>query len=244
MFLRYLHTVRGMSQAECYDMWVALSNGTASMFQDDVETQKATFTLLWHQAWTTYVNVNCAKRLRSVQIFTSELGYLNALPAPRWVRQYWAALLFYYKFASQVNPRVPKSSTVINWCLRQTERRSVVYGGDNHCQDQIWRYSRVLPTRVIIDSPGTKDLPVTTYKPAFLAEGGQVCYEAGSLSEIAGLMSLIAQPSGICQQCGATFPVTPKTKRVLCPECYRQHRLAVKRECKRQAMSRQEKAHY
>ena len=220
VFIRYLHLVHGLSPEDCYATWASLANGTAATFANDPNAQRLTFTAIWYQAFTTYAGVDCVHHLKPIAIFTSELEYLNSLPVPRWIRQYWGALLFYYKFAVQVNTRVPKTSTVINWCLRQTERRSAVYGGDHHCQEQIWKSAHTLPDRVILDSPGTKDLPVATYKPAFLAETGSVCYRANSLTEVGGFLSLITAPSRTCTCCGAAFEVNSKTKRQLCPTCY------------------------
>ena len=219
VYLVYLRRVLYLTEAECYDRWKLIQNGLASIYRDDPEQLSVQFHMLYGKSkkpW--YDEIPVYTKYRPITLYQEEIDFLAGLDVPRWVRQYWGALLFYYKFAIQRTNRVQKTSTLNSWCIRHVRYKSKNYGGK--CQDLITRYKMQVGVPVIEDLPARYGEIYCCYKPAFLVKEGTVVMQCFGLDEMDGFLDLIPERTKVCSQFGKSFVVGAKTKRDMCAECY------------------------
>ena len=230
VYLIFLRSVLKLDKDQCYSCWCKITNGTASVYCADLEEQQAVFDRLWIKSQKhKYVDVSVTNRLKPVHIYKSEVDYINALNAPIWVKQYWLCLLLYYKFAVQISPIVQKTQTLNSWCIRQVDYKKKNYGGK--CQDLIadWMRRNNKPVFETYASKTSKDRN-PLYKPLFLNEGGDVAITCNKISGVKRVTKLACDFVAKCPVCGCSFVVNPKTKRVLCANCYNAERKRKKAE--------------
>jgi len=122
IYLRYLVDVRKYTKEECRSEWEQLANGSASMCLADPEDLSRGFAHTWSKAASFNIDpYHYDRPLQPIQIFQSEINFINSLPVPLWARQYWCALLVYYKFQRQnltSDKEVTKTRTVTQWACR------------------------------------------------------------------------------------------------------------------------------
>lgn len=230
VYLIFLHSVLNLEKDDCYSYWCKITNGTAAVYNTDKEEQQSVFDRLWMKSQKhKYVDVSVTARLKPVHIYQTEVDYINALVAPLWVKQYWLCLLLYYKFAVQLSPVVQKTQTLNSWCIRQVDYKKKSYGGK--CQDLIadWMHRNNKPVFATYASNSSKDRS-PLYKPMFLNEQGEVAITCNKISGIKRVTKLACGNVVKCPSCGCNFVVNPKTKRVLCENCYTEERKRKKAE--------------
>lgn len=238
IYLKYLMNIKKMDKQKCYREWLKITNGTASIFRTDKLGCNAQFNKMYQKANNySYTKLNYAKRLEPIHIYKQEIDFLNNLDAPLWVRQYWACLLFYYKFESQNTQRVQKSTTLNTWCIKHTDIKTKRYG--SKCQDIIAQYKNKLNIKVINDYIKIGRDHYSSYKPDFIQTDGEVIYTAKTINEIDKFLKLIKPSMNICTKCGKEFIKTPRTQRTICEECYYKHRREIKNNCDRKRRNKQ-----
>lgn len=231
VYLQYLAQVKLYDEQEVYDEWKRISNRNApsAIGEFNEAESMADFQKIYGKAKKyTFTRINFKEHLKPIKIYRGEVDFLNKLDVPLWVKQYWACLLFYYKFESQNTKRVQKSRCLNTWCMRQvTGVNDIRYG--SHCQD------RIAQCRMRMREKGTE--PFTdylklrldhypTYKPNFLQSSGEVAYETDSVNTVDEFIKLIGPNMSICTECGKEFEKSSKTKRTVCDECYKKYRRA------------------
>ena len=224
VYLVFLRTVLHKSEEECYNMWRAIRNGTASIYARDEEQLRNRFCLAYNKSQQKkYADIKLDAPLVPVVIYKEEVDFLDDLDAPRWVKQYWAALLLYYKFAGQTTGRVQKSSALNAWCIRHVDYKKKNYGGK--CQDIIAKYKMQAGRQIILDFPARMTESYPCYRPAFIKYRGTPVLVCRNVGEVDRLMNMIPDSTRACLRCGTRFSVTARTQRSLCSACYKLQRL-------------------
>lgn len=219
VYVCYLRYVLGKNELQCYKEWKKIKNGVASIFKDDEDQLLIEFNSIYKKTGhNKYMSINCSTPLQDVEIYESEISFLNGLDVPIWVKQYWLCLLVYYKFMIQKYNRVQKTKTLNAWALRQTEYKRKNYGGN--CQDIIAQYKKSVSKAPIIDYAKTAGEQYPTYKPSFLKTKGNIVYLCNNINNIQEIFSLLKSNTRVCDVCGAEFIVSTKTKRTICDNCY------------------------
>ena len=228
IYLRYLRDVKGYTADECYMNWLALENGTASAQIADASTLRFLFHRAFGQSYVLYRTLDCQHRLAPVTIYQSEIDFLNQLDMPLWVKQYWMALLVYFKFGSQISATVAKTPTLNAWCIRQTAYKDKRYG--SKCQDKITKYQQSLSNVVIKVAPPISDEKYVSYEPTFLTKDGQPVIVLASLRSIQAAISLVKPSYCTCEKCGRQFEKSAKQKRTMCDTCYHEWRITYNKQ--------------
>lgn len=229
VYLQYLAQVKLYDEQEIYDEWKRISNRNApsAIGEFNEVDSLSDFQKIYSKAKRyTFTRLNFKEHLKPIKIYKAEVDFLNGLDVPLWVKQYWACLLFYYKFESQNTKRVQKSHCVNTWCMRQVTGIEVTRYG-SVCQDRIARCRMRMRTEGT--EPFTDYLKLRldhypTYKPNFLQNSGDVAYKTDSINTISEFIKLIGPNTAICTKCGKEFVKSSKTKRTLCDECYKDYR--------------------
>ncbi len=230
IYLQYLINVKLLiDKADLFEEWFKIENRCAQSvyYIEDNRQLLCEFEKIYHKAKRlVYTRINYKEHLKPVKIYKSEIDFLNGLDVPLWVKQYWAGLLFYYKFQVQNFKRVQKSRTVNSWCMRHvTDVETKRYGSNS--QDRIAHYRTQLKEQgidVFLDYLKVKNDNYPTYKPAFLANSGEVVFQAETINEIDKFIKMIKISKCTCTECGREFEKKSKTKRTLCDKCYKNYR--------------------
>lgn len=239
VYIAFLVNEKKYTREQCFKEWRRLKNGQASHFADDKEQQQIAFDRVWNKVQDERAQARYTAKILPITIFKSEIDFINGLDAPLWMRQYWAALLFYYKFAIQFYPTVQKSTSLNAWCLRHTVYKKKNYGGN--CQDLLSEKQRKLGNGIIQNNmPVGKDR-YPTYVPLFLAadKSTDVVQTFARLNQIDEFLALIKPPSAICTMCGKEFTLSSYTKRQVCEECYKAYRTQYYAQKKRALRARE-----
>ncbi len=232
MLLKYL-SARNYTDEQIYDIWCNIVNGNAIKSLGDPEGQHRAFRWVRRCAQSPeYQFYSCTCPLKPIQIYQSEIDFLNNTQAPLWARQFWCALLVYYKFQRQnLNPQfdeVRKTQWVTNWAIRQVPEIQLHY---SHHQDILGKIQSKMQQRVILDRVHHgQNHELRFFKPSFCAQDGTVICELQLLHELPKVLALISPPMAVCPLCGTPFEITPKTKRTLCLACWkiqRRHNMTV-----------------
>ena len=222
IFLQYLEKIKKMPEKEIYRQWENIDNGIANIFASEEEQKIIEFSrLLVKSRKIKYDQVQLGNDLKPIVIYWEEINFLNNLNVPLWVKQYWGCLLFYYKFASQLQTRVQKTKALNSWCVRQVDYKDQRYGSE--CQDLIASYKRKLKENIIQDILQKRSERFPVYKPAFLCTTGITVATYDCLDQIGNFLQLINNKT-VFPSCGKSFDKKSKTKRVLCDECYKIYR--------------------
>lgn len=226
VYLNFLVKVKKMTREECFEEWKKLDSEKekAEKFSfSDEELQEDFESFLRLSRLKEYSSMNFRKELKPVKIYSVEMKFINGLNAPLWIRQYWGAMLFYYKFESQNTVRVEKKPSVNSWAINHTVYKDKRYGAN--CQDEIARYSLADPKNpVLVNFLSGRNESRLNYVPSFMSNRGRIVGVYNSIEEIDDFISLIAPTRSTCSSCGALFETTSKTKRSLCEKCYEEYR--------------------
>lgn len=241
VFVQYLLDTCGYSREKCFKTWLRIENGTAAKFEGDAEAQKIEFAIIWRKiANDQYRKSFYTTHVQPIQIFKEEIDFLNSLDAPLWMKQYWGALLFYYKFASQIYDRVSKTSTLNAWCIQHSSYKKKNYGGK--CQDLIAHKALELRKRgveIIQDSAMERiSERYPTFVPLFSVKTGTAPAGFNDTADIDKFLSLIHVSQVQCPECGGFFELSSYKKTPLCPECYKKLRRDQWRAAKQKARQR------
>ena len=185
---------------------------------DDPEGQRLFFSFLWSRATSDqYSKFQCTSKLQPVIFYQEELDYLNGLEAPMWVKQYWCAMLIYYKFQKQnlpdEYPFVQRTWLVSLWALSLTNSKEKRY---SNLQDVIaqWQMRQNVPV-MQYDIRDTINL----YRPAFICNDGTIIAQIDDINEVQSIMGLILDQI-CCIDCGTWFARNFHCRRKLCSACY------------------------
>lgn len=216
VYIRYLREYKHLNKMGSFNKWKILHGGIADLIGEDENELEYRFDLLWTSSLNQKYNTKeYNTEIKPITIYQSEVDFLNNLDAPLWIKQYWGALLFYYKFESQKTSVVYKNSTINAWCIRHTCFKSKNYGGN--CQDIIAKYKKQNSVDII------KDYIVAStpaYKPMFAVNDGEVFGKYVNIDEIDQFINSIQQGFKKCELCGSSFKISSKTKRKICDLCY------------------------
>ena len=240
VYVQYLLDVCGYDRDQCFKAWKQIKNGTAAKFKGDPEAQKIEFLIIWRKIGNDqFRKPHYTKSVGPIKIFQEEIDFLNNLDAPLWMKQYWGALLFYYKFAVQIYERVFKTSTVNAWCVQHSEYKKKNYGGK--CQDCLAEKALALKKQGVEILQNSLILSAgdrwPAFIPAFCANNGCLVKEFQDINQIDSFISFIQPTSRACPQCGALFKLSSYKKTDLCPQCYQVYRRNQKRLNKRKQRS-------
>ena len=236
MYIKYLHEALHLDKENCRKEWEQLANGSAMKNWDDPEGQRLFFSFLWSRATSEQYNkFQCTSRLQPVIFYQEELDYLNSLEAPMWVKQYWCAMLIYYKFQKQnlpdEYPFVQRTWLVSLWALSLTSSKEKRY---SNLQDVIaqWQMRQSLPV-MQYDIRDTINL----YRPAFICDDGTVVAQIDNIDEVQSVTNLILDQIH-CINCGTWFTRNFHCRRKLCPKCYNEIRREYKTRKDRERRTR------
>ena len=228
-YIRFLIN-RGCDYDQCKENWLALENGVASQFKGDREQLSAQFHKTFAKAKTrAYSSIDGSHILDPVPIYLSEVKRINSLKAPKWVKEYFLVLLIYSKFMSQKKEKVEYSTTLVNWALRQVSDKSRTF--------RSYRDARKVVADVIMKSKPRpiKFFPIkgneryTTYSIPFCCSEGDVVATIDSIDDLEHkIFGIIRSDTCVCRNCGTVFGINSKTKRDLCPGCYKTFRRGYK----------------
>ena len=228
LYLKYLQNVLHYSDEQCWEAWIAIANGNAAKNIGDTEGQRKIYSLVrQYMSTSEYEFYSYANPLCPITIFRSEIDFLNKAPAPLWARQFWCALLVYYKFQRQnLNPQfdeVLKTRWVTSWAIRQVTGISQKYY--SYHQDVLSHFQYQMPQRAILDRiHHSHDRTLRFFKPGFVASGGEIVCQLSTLQELPMALALLQARIGTCEECGAAFDIGPYTKRTLCKSCWTKKR--------------------
>lgn len=240
VYVQYLLDVCGYDRDQCFKAWKQIKNGTAAKFKGDPEAQKIEFLIIWRKIGNDqFRKPHYTKSVEPIVIFEEEIEFLNNLDTPLWMKQYWGALLFYYKFAVQIYERVFKTSALNAWCIYHSSYKKKNYGGN--CQDRL--ASKLIELKaehieVIRDLPVQKVSESSpTYLPMFLVERGRNPRVFTDVNQIDSFLSMLSVAKSTCPQCGAPIQLSSYKKTTLCPQCYKSYRREQWRKAQRKARS-------
>ena len=214
-YIKFL-SLKGLPYRDIYFQWAKIKNGMASVFKDEPEQMAATFARVYK------TSLNIADKVfkqhySPVHLYKSEIQFLNSIKAPVWVRQYWTAMLIYWKFASQHSKNVVINATLCNWAMRQTSLKDNYFG---HHQDEIAQYNCV-DGKYVLSTGIAKRKNSRTYWFEWLKDcSDEKALEIKNLDSVKKSLKIITGNKLICPECGREFTRSAKSKTNLCPTCY------------------------
>lgn len=215
-YLKYL-ILQNLSKEEIFQEWLKIKNGMASAFKDDIELQRVSFFKIYKSASNLPDDIY-DRDYKSVHIYKSEITFLNKIKAPKWVKQYWLAMLIYWKFAIQYTKKVRIDATLCNWAMRQTDLKDTLY---SHHQEKIAQFNSYEPQHFVIKSLINPNGGERYYKMDWSVEKAQEnSYEVKNLSLIKKFTKSLVNNKEICPMCGREYEKTSHQKTSLCSSCY------------------------
>jgi len=218
-YIKFL-SLKGLTYRDIYFQWVKIKNGMASVFKDDPEAVAATFAKVYKSSLN-IADKTFKQHYVPIKIYKSEIKFLNSVKAPVWVRQYWLAMLIYWKFASQHTKNVEINGTLCNWALRQTKLADNYFG---HHQDEIASFNRVGDGYVLSSGIAKKKGGRIYWFDWAEKEKDDEAIEVKNLDNVKKALKLIVENRQTCSLCGKQFAFGGKCKRLLCPTCYEKER--------------------
>lgn len=220
-YIKFL-SLRGLTYKDIYFHWVKIKNGVAATFKDDPDQQVAAFFRIYKTSENISESV-FKDHYAPIRLYKSEIEFLNKVKAPVWVRQYWLAMLIYWKFASQHQKRVPINSTLCNWAMRQTNVKDAYFG---HHQDEIAKFNRLDNSYVMCTGlmKGKRGGVCYWFDWIQSKDGDEEYVEVKNLDKMKKTSKLITGNRAICPCCGKEFVVSSKQHTDLCPHCYTHNR--------------------
>lgn len=224
VFVRFL-VGHGCPIDEARDIWLSIDNGTAELWRDDPEQLAIEFGTVFQRAMSRpYAFVDRCQPLQAVSIYQAEVDAIEAIKADGWVRKFLMGLLVFYKFSAEAGIKAEYSPSLVNWLTRK-----VIVGNDK-CGFKWYRDARKNIMKVV---RATKPMPLkfvpvqrgdrySSYSvPGLLSNDGEVVCTIPDLNHIDGALTLVGNDRKVCSECGREFIIGPKTKRTICPECYK-----------------------
>lgn len=218
MYIKYLQEALGFNKEQCQQEWKQIINGSAADKINDPDECKIFFNFLWGRATSPQYNkFQCAKKLDPITIYQEELDFLNALQTPLWVKQYWCAMLIYYKFQKQNLPAntvfIQRNWLASLWALSLTDSKEKRY---SNLQDTIaqWQLRQGVPVMKYLVN-GTLNL----YHPEFICDQGHVCIQIDNIEQSAIVLTYLVNQIR-CSNCGEWFTRSEHCQRTLCLKCY------------------------
>ena len=224
-YIKFL-IINGSDYDECYEKWKLIKNGIANNFENDIEQQKIEFKKLYNRAQK--ISENIFKENKVVNIYKEEIDYFNSLQAPMWVKQYWLAMLVYYKFQKTMHKEVKYSSTIRSWAFRQVNE-VLNHQYSNH-SEAIRKYELNNGSKIImVDTRYIKKKKQTyvVYNMPCCKNSGDVVAVCSDIEEVSSLFDLLKNQKQ-CEACGMFFDFSGKTKRNVCETCYKKQRRVYK----------------
>lgn len=207
----------GLTPRQINDEWLKLKNGMAHVFRDDPEMQQITFLKVYKSAEQIPDSI-MEREYVPIRIYESESSFINNLDAPLWVKQYWYAMLIYWKFAAQYGKKVEINATLCNWALRQTDLVSTYYG---HHQTQIGRYNQYEEGKFVLSSSVDSRRKSRYYWFSWLKNTTEDNFcEIKNLDKTKNAINNIISSKCVCPVCKRKFKPSIKQKTPLCPSCY------------------------
>ncbi len=218
-YIKFL-LMREIPYRDIYYHWTRIKNGMAAAFKDDPELQVATFGRIYKAA-ENISEKSFKHHYATIRIYKSEVDFLNSIKAPIWVKQYWMAMLVYWKFASQHTKNVVVDSTLCNWAMRHTQVKDTRYG---LYQDKIAQYNR-LESGYVINTGIIKRKNCRVYWFDWVGDrSDEEFVEIKNLDNCKKALKLISANVQICSLCGKQFKASSRQRTTLCPECYKKER--------------------
>lgn len=218
-YIKFL-ALKGLEYKDIYFQWIKIKNGMAAAFRDDPEQQVATFARIYRSS-ENISEKTFKQHYAPVRVYKSEIRFLNSIKAPIWVRQYWLAMLIYWKFASQHTKNVEINGTLCNWAMRQTSVANQKFG--RH-QDEIARYNYFDGKHVMQSSILKKKNSRNYWFDWAIEKSDEEFVEIINLDKCKKALKLIIGNIQVCPNCGKDFVVSPKQHTSLCPNCYQKER--------------------
>ena len=218
-YIKFL-TLRGMTYKDAFFQWVKIKNGMASVFKDDPEQQVATFARIYRSS-TNISDKVFKQHYGPIKIYQSEINFLNSVQAPVWTKQYWMAMLVYWKFASQHTKNVEINGTLCNWAMRQSCAANKKFG--RH-QDEIAKYNYD-GNRYVLRSGIAKIKNKRIYWFDWaLDKSDEKFVEIINLDKIKKVLTMLVERSLVCPKCGKKFKASCRQQTDMCPDCYKKVR--------------------
>lgn len=214
-YIKYLMR-KHKTYAEIYLFWKKIKNGTAAVFKDDPVQQVSMFAKIFHASLKITDRAFDA-HYSGVKIYKSEIRFLNNVKAPVWVKEYWMAMLIYWKFASQHTKNVEINRTLCNWAMRQTSVKDKRYG---LYQDKIARYNCLDDGHVMQTGIFRKNSRKYWFDWS-IEKSDEEFVEIKNLDNIKKTLKLLNGIELQCPNCGKYFMATSYQHTDLCPDCYK-----------------------
>ena len=210
--LRYLRFNLGKSKDECVKEWKGLKGGTAELYANEPLELDGYLLAQWKKA----NELGALERLPNIPITEGEVDYLNSLPAPLWVRRYWARLLLYVK--SKILSREPPEHDpyVCAYFMRNIGATSRPRDVEATVRRWSLRCGIPFPEKVLHKN----NYVSSVYDPRWLGGGKTVIVLR--LGEFGPLDGLLDKKTFRCQRCGRKIELTRTNQVCLCPAC-REH---------------------
>ena len=205
----------GKDKKEIFEIWKKTDSILLQKIADDVDELDFVFNKL-------YLSARSWKIVRGypINIYKSEINYINSLDVLPWIKEYLLALLCVYKYYGK--PWCKYSEEVRRFCF------SVTYYGRE--REKMKTYlaecvNKYMPYRMYTSENGVY------YKCNFAVEEGDLLVQIQEPRQVQLLFGYI-ENMHTCQQCNEKFIYNSRTyHNTLCPSCVKKNRYKKQYEC-------------
>lgn len=234
--ITYLRKVKKLDEQSIFAKWVPFylkKEGVTPEYARDV------FKPFWDRSKTFYLRAN----YKEAAINQKEISYINSLPIPKWVKQYFFMLLIHTRVTDNIYyDSLPFEE--YHWYLDTTNhnyddmKKTIMKYANEYGFVKNIKIKEVYDTLddvtddgwQIASDYGQKVIYVDKFEicsPAY-DESEEFDYIYESILDALEDMNDLIHNRSICSKCGKEFAFNPKSKRHVCDECWKQERQAIK----------------
>ena len=169
-------------------------------------------------------NIALGRSLKKIIIYESELAYINALPMPKWFREFILLFLGHCKTTGVYGYEYAPVKEYIKYLTLKTRNRDAITSTIYNKMRELGLWKSFTIKKTYQGLCGVEEDEDVQFDFSFpVAKKGNVAFEFGTMFELIDNLSIVNDKYK-CDICGKEFVFGNRTQRTVCEECYKKHR--------------------